>query len=61
MNFIPSGEYSTPEEGFRRYLFRLQTQIEEYPFMWFMIPQFFKWSNTEKIKPSDENELSATV
>ena len=44
MNFIPSGEYSTPEEGFRRYLSRLQAQIEEYPFMWGMIPRFFEWS-----------------
>ncbi len=44
MDFIPSGEYATPEEGFRRYLSRLQAQIEEYPFMWSMIPRFFKWS-----------------
>lgn len=44
MNFIPSGEYSDPEEGFRRYLVRLQAQIEEYPFMWGLIPYFFKWS-----------------
>ena len=44
INFIPSGEYSTPEEGFRRYLYRLQTQIEEHPFMWGMIPRFFQWS-----------------
>ena len=44
MNFIPIGEYSTPEEGFRRYLSRLQAQIEEYPFMWGMIPLFSEWS-----------------
>lgn len=44
MDFIPSGEYSTPEEGFRRYISRLQTHIEEYPFMWSMIPHFFEWS-----------------
>jgi lauroyl/myristoyl acyltransferase len=44
MNFIPSVDYSTPEEGFRRYLSRLQAQIEEYPFMWGMIPLFFEWS-----------------
>jgi len=44
MDFIPSGQYSTPEEGFRRYLSRLQSQIEEYPFMWNMIPRFFEWS-----------------
>ena len=49
MDFIPIGEYSTPEEGFRRYFFRLQEQIEEYPFMWSMIPNFFKWYNTGKL------------
>ncbi len=43
MNFIPSGEYSTPEEGFRQYLSSLQAQIEECPFMWGMIPLFFEW------------------
>jgi len=44
MNFIRSAEYSTPEEGFRQYLSRLQAQIEECPFMWGMIPLFFEWS-----------------
>ncbi|MFA6056046.1 MAG: hypothetical protein WC769_11810 [Thermodesulfovibrionales bacterium] len=44
LDFIPIGEYSTPEEGFRRYLSRLQAQIEEYPFMWSTIPHFFEWS-----------------
>lgn len=44
MDFIPSGQYSSPEEGFRRYLSHLQSQIEEYPFMWNMIPRFFEWS-----------------
>jgi hypothetical protein len=44
MDFIPSGEYSTPEEGFRRYLSGLQAKIEEYPFMWSMIPHFVEWA-----------------
>jgi lauroyl/myristoyl acyltransferase len=44
MDFIPSGEYSTPEEGFMRYISGLQAKIEEYPFMWSMIPHFFKWA-----------------
>lgn len=44
LDFIPSGEYATPEEGFKRYLSHLQDRIEEYPFMWSMIPRFFQWS-----------------
>lgn len=44
LDFIPGGEYATPEEGFKRYLSHLQGRIEEYPFMWSMIPRFFQWS-----------------
>jgi len=44
LDFIPSGEYTTPEEGFKIYLSHLQARIEEYPFMWSMIPRFFQWS-----------------
>jgi lauroyl/myristoyl acyltransferase len=44
LDFIPSGHYATPEEGFKRYLSYLQGRIEENPFMWSMIPRFFQWS-----------------
>jgi lauroyl/myristoyl acyltransferase len=48
MDFVPSGEFSTPEEGFRRYVSYLQAQIKEYPFMWGMIPHFFEKFNAAK-------------
>jgi predicted LPLAT superfamily acyltransferase len=44
MDFIFSGTFATPDEGFRIYLSRLQAEIEEYPFMWSAIPHFFEWS-----------------
>jgi lauroyl/myristoyl acyltransferase len=48
MDFIPSGEFSTAEEGFRSYVSYLQAQIKEYPFMWGMIPYFFERFDTGK-------------
>jgi len=45
LDFIPIGKYSTPEEGFQRYLSNLQGKIEEHPFMWTAIPHFLKLSS----------------
>lgn len=45
LNIIPCGEYTTPEEGFQRYLSCLQVQIEKNPFMWGQIPHFLYWAS----------------
>ncbi|HMK48461.1 MAG TPA: hypothetical protein VK435_00275, partial [Thermodesulfovibrionales bacterium] len=42
MNLVPSGDFSTPAEGYQRYADYLQTQIEECPFMWGFLPHFFE-------------------
>lgn len=53
LDFIRSGEYSTPAEGFQKYIACLEAHIKEYPFMWSEIPHFLDWSSCRRIDPSD--------
>jgi lauroyl/myristoyl acyltransferase len=42
MDLISAGEFATPEEGFRQYLACLEVRIGECPFLWSMMPRFFR-------------------
>jgi lauroyl/myristoyl acyltransferase len=49
LSVIPSGNFSTPEEGLSKYIQMLQAVIKENPFMWKWTPSFAEWidkSNT---------------
>ena len=56
LDFIRSGEFFTPEEGFREYIACLEAHINKYPFMWSEIPHFLDWSSYRSIDPSDDIE-----
>jgi lauroyl/myristoyl acyltransferase len=56
LDFIRSGAFSTPREGFREYISCLEAQINKYPFMWSAIPHFLDWSSCRSIDSSDDIE-----
>jgi len=43
LSVIPSGNFSTPEEGLSKYIQMLQAVIKENPFMWAFTPVFWEW------------------
>ena len=43
LSFSPCGNFSTPEEGIKKYSFFFQKHIISHPFMWNELPEFFSW------------------
>lgn len=46
LRFVPCGDFSTPDEGVKKYASFFQAQIATYPFMWKVLPNFVRWLST---------------
>jgi len=49
LSVIPSGKFSTAEEGLSKYIQILQAHIRENPFMWMSGKNFWKWIDKSNI------------